>query len=842
VALAEGTRLGPYRVGPLIGAGGMGEVYRARDERLGREVAVKVVSSGAAPDPEVLRRFEQEARAASALNHPGILSVFDLGVHEGLPYVVCELLEGQTLRDLLRGGALPQRRAVDIGVQVAQALAAAHDKGIVHRDLKPENLFVIRDGRVKILDFGLAKLVRRQTPGQDATGSIQPDEVGTRPGTVMGTVGYMSPEQVRGNVTDHRSDIFSFGAVLYEMIGGHRAFRGASAVETMSAILKEDPPELAAVADRLVRRCLEKAPERRFQSASDLAFALEALSSTSQSAAVAPPQRRRGRILAAMAAAAALLAAGAVVLATGGFRAQPPDRASTRLTFRRGVVSVARFTPDGQSAVYSARWDSEGSQLYSLRLDNPVSTTLPVPPARLLSVSSQGEMLVLLDGKGRRTLARVPLAGGTPRELLDDAVLADWSPDGRELAIVRRAPDDTQRIEYPIGHVLVQGPPSAFTALRVSPDGRHVAYQKRASPFAIDALLEVVDSSGKVQRLGEHPAAGYQVAWRGDEEVLFSTSKSGRPDAIRSASLEGRLETVREETRPLQVLDVAADGRMLALSIVTRLEVRCSVAGAAERDLAWYDGSQARALSRDGALLLFDEMLAGGRGGSVWFRPTDGSRLPVQLAEGTAMALSPDASWALVQRARGSAELSLVPTGTGQPRRVPTGSLVAVSVARFTADGRRLILTGRDASDRTGLYALDLDSSGPPRPLGRATLTIGESSPDGTTLATSSIAGPVYLMPAAGGDPRPLAGAEPHDFVLGWTPDGTSVLVASSWRVPQELHRIDVATGTRTRWQSLAPADMAGIAGGVSVVAAADGRSYCYNVHRTLSDLYLLTQ
>src|SRR5438876_980229 len=284
---AAGTRLGPYKIIAPISAGGMGEVYRARDTRLGRDVAVKVLPETFSADLDRLRRFEQEARAAGVLNHPNILAIYDVGTHDGSPYVVSELLEGETLRDRLRGAAFPTRKAVEYAIQIARGLGAAHEKGIIHRDLKPENLFITRDSRMKILDFGLAKLTQPRpadtSQTQAPTVALNPDD--TEPGVVMGTAGYMSPEQVRGQKVDHRADIFSFGAILYEMLTGKRAFHRESTADTISAILKEHPPDLSETnqrispaLERLVNHCLEKNPEERFHSARDLAFALEALS------------------------------------------------------------------------------------------------------------------------------------------------------------------------------------------------------------------------------------------------------------------------------------------------------------------------------------------------------------------------------------------------------------------------------------------------------------------------------------------------------------------------------------------------------------------------------------
>ena len=283
MTLATGMRVGPYTIAQLIGSGGMGEVYSARDTRLERDVAIKVLPASVSTDADRLRRFEQEARAAAALNHPNILAAYDVGSHDGAPYVVSELLRGATLRELVSSGALPSRKAVDYAAQIASGLAAAHEAGVVHRDLKPENLFVTHDGRVKILDFGLAKLAE---PPAFAAGQtlLATRKVDTLPGAIVGTVGYMSPEQVRGKTVDHRSDIFSYGAILYEMLSGARAFTGDTPADTISAVLKHEPPPFASLnlsvptaLDRIVQHCLEKDPADRFQSTRDLLFALVAL-------------------------------------------------------------------------------------------------------------------------------------------------------------------------------------------------------------------------------------------------------------------------------------------------------------------------------------------------------------------------------------------------------------------------------------------------------------------------------------------------------------------------------------------------------------------------------------
>src|SRR6266436_6208476 len=299
MAILTGTRVGSYEILSLIGVGGMGEVYRARDLHLNRDVAVKVLLN-LSTDPQRLQRFGQEARAAGALNHPNILAVFHMGTYEGAPYLVSELLQGETLRQAVKRGPLPIRKVIDYGVQIARGLEAAHERGIVHRDLKPENLFLTRDGRIKILDFGLAKLTQPLQSSEYGTTTVT---TGTDPGVVMGTVGYMSPEQVRGDSSDHRTDIFAFGAVLYEMLAGKRAFQKPTATETMTAILREDPPNILDLVpnlspglQRILQHCLEKGPEQRFNSAGDLAFALDSAAGSSvsgQRSVLAPPVKRK---------------------------------------------------------------------------------------------------------------------------------------------------------------------------------------------------------------------------------------------------------------------------------------------------------------------------------------------------------------------------------------------------------------------------------------------------------------------------------------------------------------------------------------------------------------------
>lgn len=446
MALAAGTILGDYEIRSPLGAGGMGEVYTARDTRLDREVAIKVLPESINFNPDRLRRFEQEARAAAALNHPNILAVYQMATHEGVSYMVTELLSGETLGERLRRGAIPVRSAIDYATQIARGLAAAHDKGIVHRDLKPDNLFLTKDGRIKILDFGLAKLTQPQTSSADE--KTRTVSAGTEPGVVMGTVGYMSPEQVRGEAADHRSDIFSFGTILYEMVTGKRTFRKPTSAETMAAILNEDPPPISQLVpntppalQRVVHRCLEKAPEQRFHSAHDLAFALETLSDStiSPSTASHQPETKRSSRLQTVIAGAVVAALLAAVLAYLWTRPESVPR----------VSNYVQLTHDGQPKQIIA---TDGSRLYlalgselshtigemSISGGEPTRMAMPSPNMVPTALSPNGSELLLVDANGdppAGPLWSLPVLGGSPRRLGEtDGNSGAWSPDGKMLA------------------------------------------------------------------------------------------------------------------------------------------------------------------------------------------------------------------------------------------------------------------------------------------------------------------------------------------------------------------------------------------------------------------------
>jgi eukaryotic-like serine/threonine-protein kinase len=829
----------------------MGEVYRARDERLKREVAIKVLPASYSRDADRLRRFEHEAQAAGGLNHPNITAVHDVGTAEdGSPYVVQELLEGETLRSILAGARLSTRKAIEYALQVAHGLAAAHEKGIAHRDLKPENLFVTEDGRVKILDFGLAKLIQPETASSPQT-SIPTASQGTEPGVVMGTAGYMSPEQVKGLPADHRSDIFSFGAILYEMLSGRRAFKGDSAVETMSAILKEDPPELSDTnknlsdgLERLVRHCLEKAPAQRFQSARDLAYDLEALTGVSGATASPrglPRSGPRFNLPRLVLAGAALVAAAVSGWLLKGASQKPSSPSYRAVTFRQGFVAGARFAPDGQTIVYAASWDGGPYRIYSTQSGSTESRDLGLPSGDLLSVSSTGELAVSLGRKNIEstgTLARVPLAGGAPRVLLEDVFSADWSPDGRDLAIVRFV-GGKSLLEYPMGRTLYETA-DGITVMRFSPKGDSIALlEENTDGFS---SVCVVDLSGKAKTLTKGWPFSHGLAWSPDAgEVWFSAAPrtSSNQEEIHAVTLSGRERLVRREATPMTIGDISRDGRALVFSGQYSNGMMCLAAGeTVERPISWLDSSQPDALSPDGRMLLFDEWgRGGGANGAVYLRRLDEAEA-VRLTEGTGLALSADGRWVLASSREG---LALLPTGPGKPR--PLGAKgFQVSYWGGCLQGEKLAyFRGNESGQPQHLFQLDLSREAPPRivspeEVGGRGIAL---SPDGKLIASEGPDKRVRLYPVDGGSPRLVPGVLVHEQPVQFSTDGRSLYLYEQNDVPTKVHRVDLETGQRELWKELAPPDRTAVIRISRVVMTPDARTYAYSFARFPATLFV---
>ena len=859
--LTSGKKLGPYEIVSLLGAGGMGEVYRARDARLKRDVAIKVLPQALSLDADRLRRFEQEALATAALNHPNILAVFDIGTHEGSPHVVSELLEGETLRERLRSGPIPVRKTLDYALQMAHGLAAAHEKGIIHRDLKPENLFLTKDGRVKILDFGLAKLTQPDSARDGGAHTSLPTMThATEAGVVMGTAGYMSPEQVRGIAVDARSDIFSFGAILYEMISGKRAFHGETAADTMSEILKEEPADLSEsnrnvspALERIVQHCLEKNPEQRFHSASDIAFDLEHLTGVSGTSAKAMPvagAAPRKRLLAGIAGS---LAAALVMLGIGwwlGRGSGPAPLAEYKqITFRTGTIGHARFTPDG-SIVYSALWDGGDSQLYLARTDDPGSRELGLKDAELLAISKNGELAVrlrtvVLPGYARLgTLARVPLSGGTPREVLDNVQDADWAPSGDALAIVRYVPEKSHwHLEYPTGKVLVDSS-TWISHPKISPDGKMVAFADHENNTGDDeGSIAVISSDGKSteKKLSSGWESVQGVVWSpAGDEVWFAATNTGSGDEPRGVSLSGKVRSLTNVPGGMYLEDIR-NGTALAVTNQNRIGIRGTAPGGKEeRELGWFGWSILTDISRDGRKILFTE--AGDGGGpnyTVFLRDTDGSP-PSRIGEGDAMALSPDGKWAITKPPRGG-PLNLVPVGAGEARQI-THDAVDYDGVTWMPDGKRLLASGIEAGHGERNYLIDL-SNGDAKPVTPDGVAGIHLSPDGRSAAVVGTDGKWEIWAVEGGTFHPIPGLNPSFRVIGWSPDGRS-LYAISGRANERarvVYRVSPESGKMELWKTFGEETSAGLRGVGNIVLSGDGTAYAYLYVVTLSQAFVVT-
>jgi hypothetical protein len=851
MSLAAGTRLGPYEVLSPLGAGGMGEVYRARDPRLGRDVAIKVVAGDEAPSAEHQRRFEQEARAVAALRHPHILAVHDVGSHEGRPYVVFELLEGETLRERLARGPLPVGKAIEVGVQIAKGLAAAHAHGVVHRDLKPENLFLARESGTKLLDFGLAKLRESSDDGSEV-----PTASATEAGRWVGTPGYISPEQLKGERADERSDVFALGAVLYEMLTGQRAFKGSSRADTLSAILERDPPSMTLPGgpvppplERVVRRCLEKDPEDRFQSARDVAFAIDAVSGSS-SGATAPgatrpaPVRRLRRASVALLAGAALVALG---MAAGRKVFEKPPPTFKQLTFRRGFMDFARFAPDGRTVIYGAGWEGRPLELFQTRTDSPESRPLGLAPARVLSISSRGEMAITrgpVDGGvyfGRGTLAVVPVGGASPpRELLTDVVAADWMPDGRQLA-VSRGSGQNATIELPPGNVIYR-PRGGVSFFRLSPDGRRVAFLDSGTGSLVALDLARSSITTLVERVD---ANFFGLAWApSSHEVWFTQGPRPGTRDLFAVDLEGRRRLVYRSAGVLALLDISPDGRVLLHRSMDTNSVTALLSGdALEREVSVSQGSLVSALSDDGrTLLIDDESEAAGSESAVYLRRPGCE--PVRVAQGRGMDLSTDGQSLLVLEGD---RLKWVPTGPGLPRDIDAGPALPEGARFGSAAGHHVVVWGRERpGEPRAIWLAGLEGEKPhrldlvlPPPLDTyGSLAV---SPDGRFLAGVKAPGVLTLLPLDGGDVRDVGRVSDNLRVSRWSGDGRAVfLTTASNRWPCQIQRLELATGSVALLRELKPADTTGIVNTcLFTTPSADGTAYAYGSRRCVTDLVL---
>ena len=803
MSIAPGRRLGPYEISSSLGAGGMGEVYRARDTRIGREVAVKILPASIAEDRDRLQRFEREARAAGSLNHPNLLSLFDVGTHDGAPYIVTELLGGATLRELLTGGSLPSRKAVDYGAQIARGLAAAHEKGIIHRDLKPENLFVTRDGRVKVLDFGLAKLTR---PGEaeKARPEVSTATSPTEAGVLLGTVGYMSPEQVSGQAADERSDIFALGAVLYEMLSGKRAFKRDSPVETLNAILKEDPPEIAGPAvpippalDRIMRRCLEKNAAERFRSAHDLALALEAISGGG-TAVLSRPRPGRAPWLALVGAFTLAGVVAAFYLLGGRPRPASSPVRVVPITALPGQQVAPSFSPDGSQIAFA--WSPEGTQnrfdLFVKVIGSEKALQLTTHPAEWISPAWSPDGRVIAFGRlaGEESgLYLVPALGGPERKLAKAAfsypvaTIVNWSPDGKLLAYADEAKPlhitllevatlEEQRLSQP-------DPRCDFSVVPTfSPDGSELAMNCFMSSSGRAEIWVVPVSGGRAREVARVPGSGYLdgMTWTVDRQSLFFTSGGLGGGHLSQVAVGGGDPETLLFAHDASTLAASRDGRRLAYAQrVTNINIwrvpladSTHTAGPPVKVVSSSRVQENPAFSPDGRRLAFDSTRSGAP--EIWISDADGSNAFVVTSFGGPSTgspqWSPDGRWvAFDSGADGGFNIYVVAAEGGPMRKVATGRTESATPS-WSTDGRWLYFTSK--VDGTVQIFRVRPEGGTATQVTRQGGYAPHASPDGRWIYYwNEIDSSLWSVSAAGEDERHLSGMPPlrGAFNASWT-------------------------------------------------------------------------
>jgi Tol biopolymer transport system component len=863
-----GQTISHYRILSRQGEGRLGVVYKGEDVRLGRKVAFRFLGEAGAAHPGALEQFKREARAASALEHPHIAVIYEIGEWEGKTFLVREMLEGESLSHRLAERPFSFPEILDLGAQLADALEAAHQAGLFHGNFKPGEIFLTRRGVAKVLDFGLSRLLRESSSA----------ERGPSPAAKASMASYASPEQLRGEQGDARSDLFSLGAVLYEMAARQPAFGGEDARKSTEAVLHREPqppsqlnPEIPPRFDEIVAKALEKDPELRCQTAAELRTDLRRLRRDWETdriaatraalvepsvSAVTPEQAAAMRqALAADRARVSRrrwiwIAAGLLLAAAAGAVAVRMLRHTERrlpavfqkLTSRRGWISSARFSADGRMAFFTAAWDGAAPQIYSARPGLPESRPLQEGESAVLSVSSKGDLAVLLAahvteaGRIVGNLAVVPVGGGAPSPVLKDVEDAGWAPDGSGFAVVRHI-NGKDRLEYPIGKILEETA-GWISEPRFSPKGDRIAFLEHPVVGDSGGAVVVIDLKGPRRVLSQGWKSVRGLAWspKGDEVWFTATRSASRQ--LYAVSLSGQPRQVGAIAGSVTLGDLYPDGRALLVRDDEQQGLMAVAAGqTAERDLSWVDRSVVRDLSADGKTALVEVAdAAGGANESVYIRGTDGSK-PVRLGEGNALALSPDGKWVLATETDDPSQLVLLPTGGGKPVSLPESPLTH-DWAAWLPGGKRFVFLGRQPGHRLQLF-VQAASGGRVRAFSPAGVgRFAAISPDGRFVAETGPDGKGHLYPVDGGTVPAIRGLAPDDELIGWARYGRVLYVAEG-RVPAKVYRLDAGTGVRRLLWQLAPADSAGVTGISGVRVSTNGNLCVYSYTRTLSTLYL---
>jgi Tol biopolymer transport system component len=790
----------------------------------------------------------------AALNHPNVAAIYGLEESDGVNALVLELVDGPTLADRIESAALPVHEAIAIARQIAEGLEAAHEKGIIHRDLKPANVKITGSGVVKVLDFGLAKAWEGAPETQLATAPTLTATL-DREHTILGTPAYMSPEQARGRALDKRTDIWSFGCVLFEMVTGHAAFADETISDTLARVLDRDvdwqavPPGIPERIRDLLRRCLQKDVNRRLRDIGDARLELEEALTPLEAQSVEARARRsglsrawsRGRTLRLAAAGAAVAAAiVGTIFVTNRTRANaaPTFR---QLTFRHGTITNARLAADGQTIVYRATWRGAQPELFLLHPESLQSGSIGLVNAGIYSVSSRGELAVALGcrlnwGECLGTLAQVPITGGSPREMVKDVLVADWSPDGQQLAVVSFNAS-SYRLEFPIDKVLYQ-PKGWITGARVSPKADHIAFLDHDEFGDTGGSVSVVDLNGQMTRLSSNWKSLHGLAWSpGGDEIWFSGSRTGKggSSTLHAVTLSGQERSVFSAPGMLKLNDISRDGQHVLL---TRGTTRGGIAGrganaATERDLSWFDFSTVADLSSDGRTLLFYEWGDGvGAKPTIFVRSTDGGDA-VRLGDGRPLALSPDGRHVVAVQEGTPQPLVVLPTGTGDISRMPRGAIAEyLDWAAWSPDARRVFFAGRESTDVRRTYVQDVDG-GNPRPVTPDGFVGILLSPDGRTIVAVDRYGEYYLCSIDGSkEPKALAGYRDGDVPLQWSADGRLLYVREAGNLSLRIYTLDVIEGTRQFSKELVPPDPSVVIDIGSdpgqIRMTPDGKSYAY--------------